>query len=1000
MFRIDEIKSVLNNRQFQEDMRCVQESLILNRYQQDFTVSKDAFSRLSYFVECVLSSGSKWNLDGSDGSTELFNISAEISELLASVKDISDEAKRTLRIRSSLLYELAEKPTIASAILKVNDLSHLLINLFHRNTYFRSLSTNGNLRELQGLPNLENVNPIECALSSDVLSLARYEQGLKNRPEKLVSDNLISIAEQVSIGFSATELDAFSTVIRKRICFATRTNVDDELFNHLKEIEFPPELWSTQIKAIEGGLIDNNYDSWGFAAPTGTGKTFLTRLLIAKTLLDNPEAKILYIVPSRALVYEVWLKLNYVFEKTGHKIVQVSPQLIELDNNESNTMAECSVAVLTPEKADLLLRLGLEFMLNTSLVIVDEAHHIENGTRGVLLELYLWRIRKILQNRTRVVFLSAVAPNIRDLTEWMGERPRAVTIDHRSTRMRVGVYRIRKNGGSNQGWIDYEEDISICVVKSGVASSQEKKLFQLADAVGIAGPVLIVAKGKKACETLAIKMRDWLAQNKRLNPLLPEKLRSDEFSRLDSRLEREMYESVSMRSLLKDRIVYHHAGLPPRVRIAVEDAIRAGLVDFVFATTTLAEGVNFPFSSVIVQSLAIREQSFVKGQPVRYQPVTPRTFWNIAGRAGRPGNDKEGQAILFEPSLGLEKVNLVLAQFLDSSLNGIEPVKSALAQSIKEIKLSLERNDFSMEALNNISLDPKLPKQVKGSVNLLRIGIVHAKALNLIRSPEEILESSFADKYLNSEEKQFAGRVVSNQSILVDDFFSDDDSPSLDMTAEIGLSIETLIELRDYVRSLENWKLEQMGQVMYRGSVNFSKLRYVISPVASRMAELEGPKLGGFYSEIIESWLSGIPLKAVNSQSNQVHSFEELISIIYSRIHYLLPWGLYATHRLVDEEMQRRKLSSYNDELLSLAFLVEAGVPSFNALRLVNIDIERVDATRLAKVHQNQKPRSDTDIVNWLKNQDREFLRRVVRGSDNRRIDYDFFKVIDSLSVT
>src|SRR5262249_34936864 len=159
-------------------------------------------------------------------------------------------------------------------------------------------------------------------------------------------------------------------------------------------------------------------------------------------------------------------------------------------------------------------------------------------------------------------------------------------------------------------------------------------------------------------------LREYHEARGQLRSLTEAEQASDIVRRLDSRLSREMYSDVPMRALLKHRIAYHHAGLPPRVRIAVEEAIRARMIDFVFATTTLAEGVNFPFSTVIVQALALREAP-EKGRGARYHPVTPRSFWNIAGRAGRPGVDREGQAILFEPTLGLDKVNAVLDPYLD-----------------------------------------------------------------------------------------------------------------------------------------------------------------------------------------------------------------------------------------------------------------------------------------------------------------------------------------------
>lgn len=101
-------------------------------------------------------------------------------------------------------------------------------------------------------------------------------------------------------------------------------------------------------------------------------------------------------------------------------------------------------------------------------------------------------------------------------------------------------------------------------------------------------------------------------------------------------------------------------------------------------------------------------------------------------------------------------------------------------------------------------------------------------------------------------------------------------------------------------------------------------------------------------------------------------------------------------HELVQEECRRRNIVNYNDEILSLAYLVDAGVPNFDALRLVNLEFERVDATRIAKVYLQLRSR-DTDIVGWLTNQTKLTIFDIVKGSDNRRLDYDLDSLLDRI---
>ena len=86
---------------------------------------------------------------------------------------------------------------------------------------------------------------------------------------------------------------------------------------------------------------------------------------------------------------------------------------------------------------------------------------------------------------------------------------------------------------------------------------------------------------------------------------------------------------------LQAGFVVHHGGLPQKLRIKIEQLVRRQVVKLVVATTTLAQGVNFPIRTIIVHSL----------QHGYGQPLGPLDFWNICGRAGRGMRENEGQVL-------------------------------------------------------------------------------------------------------------------------------------------------------------------------------------------------------------------------------------------------------------------------------------------------------------------------------------------------------------------
>ena len=992
MFSIAEVAEVTRTNEFREALSDIRQSLAEARFGQQRSFSPQALRDLRYFVECVLVSAPDWDRDAGH---ELCRVAAEISELLSESPSVGPETQRRARLRSALLCELADLPAIAGSLTRREDISPILTDFFRREGRFASLRPLAREGDLLRSP--EELSPGLAAVHQDAVDLSAFETVQTDSLPAPSAGILVTLAEDIALGLSATELRAFASVVTHRASLSTRVNIESpELLELLGQMDFPAELWSTQRSALRAGLLDPSCDSWGLASPTGTGKTFLTRLLIADSLRRNLQSQVLYVVPSKALVYEVSQRLAAAFDPFGLQVMAVTPQLVALDEAGRDAFAGASVLVLTPEKADLLVRLGPALFSRLSLVVIDEAHHIEAGTRGALLELYLWRLRRLAPVSARFVFLSAVTPNIGELVAWAGRNPRSHLSDQRATRMRVGVYSVMGSRRERRGVIRYSDGTEVVVVPQRPERNIRQGIGQLARAISGVGPVLTVAKGKRECERLATLMLEELGggRSDATPPFvgeLPERLQ-----RLDSRLEREMYADVALRSMLRWRIAYHHAGLPPRVRVAVEDAIRGGFVDYVFATTTLAEGVNFPFSSVIVQSVSLRPAP-IPGRPVRYQPVTPRTFWNIAGRAGRPGFDKEGQVILFEPSLGLERIGAVIGDYLKPGLNDATAVSSALGNALSALAKDVRSSRVRQDQLNNVVLSTALPSEIVGTLNLVRIGLVHGRASGILQSAEAILEGSFAASAIPPADRSLVNEILRLQGQVVDRFFEADDAPTPQLVAELGLSLETLTELRRYVRGLDDWQITRMGESVPFGSVRTEQARFVVRAVATRMTELEGGRLGDLLSEVIMQWLAGVPFTTIRRMAThvgQLGRLEDLISVVYSRVQYLLPWGLYALHRLLAEESVRRNVQ-YDNQVQSLAYLADAGVPTFEALRLVYLDFERVDATRLAQHYRSRIARTqEIDLLTWIANARHDLILQIVRGAESRRVDFDLDRLL------
>src|SRR5690606_32223947 len=150
-----------------------------------------------------------------------------------------------------------------------------LRNLLEHYGPFRTLATDYQPR----FPK-RNGHLVDWVLDTEISFLESFEQGHRGLPSFTGTRAASLFAHDFSTALTVTEIDAIEAVLQKRLESATRSLVRGELFERAIDIGFPPELWRSQVAAIKGGIIDTKFDSWGFAAPTGTGKTFLTRLLI------------------------------------------------------------------------------------------------------------------------------------------------------------------------------------------------------------------------------------------------------------------------------------------------------------------------------------------------------------------------------------------------------------------------------------------------------------------------------------------------------------------------------------------------------------------------------------------------------------------------------------------------------------------------------------------------------------------------------------------------
>ncbi len=447
--------------------------------------------------------------------------------------------------------------------------------------------------------------------------------------------------------------------------------------------------WPSQQAGISGIISDG---SFALCTPTGSGKTRVAELVIFRHLFgqannqagsDNPF--VLYLAPSRALSAEVEASLSRSLRSIRATSVTVTSLYGGNDFGPSDLTSadeQPTVLISTHEKADALLRfLGPTLLKQISCVIIDEAHAVaftgeyealaEAQSRSLRLEGLVSRLKTLCPSDTTFVALSAVAAELRDvLSAWItgvDGRP-AIAPDYRSTRQLFGQLLCAENGATTiqyhvldgQRLLVDDQDSAPYVPNPfpphppatsafGNRDSVEKRMraHLLWAAMHFAQPtdgnrhsVLISVTEHPehyAGTFLDLLTDDWA------NVECPDFFAPPDDGRKQALLSRclsscaDYFGPMSREHrLLEKGIVLHHGKMPPVMSRLLIELIQSHVINIVIATSTLSEGVNLPFETVLIPSL-------LRG---RQQPVNAKEIINVAGRAGRPGVSTEGRTLV------------------------------------------------------------------------------------------------------------------------------------------------------------------------------------------------------------------------------------------------------------------------------------------------------------------------------------------------------------------
>ncbi len=374
------------------------------------------------------------------------------------------------------------------------------------------------------------------------------------------------------------------------------------------------------------------------SAPTGAGKTAIAEYAIVKALARRQ--RVVYTAPIKALSNQKYRDFSLLY-----------PDQVGLLTGDVTLNPDAPLLIMTTEIYRNQLFEDPARLSNTFWVIFDEVHYLDDPERGTVWE----EAMMFSPEHVRFIALSATAPNIEELAEWIRrvlghplevilEKNRPVPLRHYfqcQGRIFKDTIALKKEGylhrevwPSGHRFFDQgRKRRSFGRGHPPFPSAKPNRTDELVRYLSQNGqlPCLYFSFGRRRTEELAWEMLrfDFLSQDEKERVAA---LYRDLCGRFDLLNEPS---ALDMRRLVERGIAFHHAGMLPTLKEVIERLFTSRLIKLIFTTETFALGINMPAKSV-----AFDEMRKFDGQ--RFGFLSTRDYFQMAGRAGRRGIDAEG----------------------------------------------------------------------------------------------------------------------------------------------------------------------------------------------------------------------------------------------------------------------------------------------------------------------------------------------------------------------
>ena len=402
------------------------------------------------------------------------------------------------------------------------------------------------------------------------------------------------------------------------------------------------------------------------AAPTGSGKTVVAEYAVARS--HKAGLRSFYTAPIKALSNQKFVELSLFYGESQ----------VGLLTGDNSINPNASIVVMTTEVLRNMIYARSQALESLGVVVLDEVHFLQDAYRGPVWEEVIIHLEPTVQ----LVCLSATVSNATELCDWLTtvrgpttpivetKRPIELTNhylvgDKASNSVRT--FDVLVDGRANPEVVKFEQSKSNAPVRhtgrqqskqfggsQRLYSPQRSEIIKELAANDLLPAIFFIFsrnqcdEAAKSCLKMGISLTT-AAEKKEIVAIAHERLTSfsdDDLAAL---------EFTQFVKQLEAGIGSHHAGIVPTFKEIVETCFARGLVKVVFATETLAVGINMPARAVVLDKIT-------KFNGENHQMLKPSDFAQLTGRAGRRGLDDIGHAlVVWNPFVTFEQVATLVA---------------------------------------------------------------------------------------------------------------------------------------------------------------------------------------------------------------------------------------------------------------------------------------------------------------------------------------------------